>query len=136
MGIHEMVKRLLLLSKLESGRIPSKQTAVYIQEAVRTYLHGLFQASAAMSRAALEQGLKENLGRQGGDNDFIKFKDLVKEATRCNLLDKGLSDMMVETAKQANRVLHEGPTDHDGALQVLTEVRGYLKQLYSAKGGY
>jgi hypothetical protein len=56
----------------EGSRVPSKTTNTYLQGAVRTYVFGFPQASLALSRAALEQALKENLARQLSA-DFIKF---------------------------------------------------------------
>jgi hypothetical protein len=130
-----MAKRLVRLSRLDALRQPSRSTAMYIREAVHTYLYGLPQASAAISRAALEQALKESLGKQGG-GEFIKFQDLVEEARKWKILDATTALMARDTAKKADAVLHERPTDHNGALEVLTEVRGLLEQIYSARGEF
>lgn len=72
------VRRTLELSPLEAADTPSKVTNTYIREATRTYILGLPQASIALCRAALEQGLKERLGRQRS-GEFIKFQDLLTE---------------------------------------------------------
>jgi len=130
-----MVARILLLSRLDSPNRPSKSTAVYIQEAARTYVYGFPQASVAISRAALEQALKESLGRQG-TGEFISFQDLVEEAKRWKILDPTTARAVRDTARKADAVLHEQPINHDEALQVLTEVRALLQQIYSAKGSF
>ena len=66
------------------------------------------QACVALCRAALEQGLKENLGRQSS-RVFIKFHELLEEATNCNLLDKVTKKVARDIAKKADDVLHEKP---------------------------
>jgi hypothetical protein len=56
---------LMKLSHLQAQEVPSQVTNTYVQEAVRTYILGLPLASVALSRAAMEQALKEGLGYQG-----------------------------------------------------------------------
>jgi len=73
------VQRTLEFSRLEAERVPSQITNTYLREAVRTYIYGLPQASVALSRSALEQSLKEALGRQGS-GEYVRFQDLVDEA--------------------------------------------------------
>ena len=129
-----MAERIIKLSRLDATIRPSNTTAGYIQEAVRTYVYGLPQASVAISRAALEQGLKERLGRQG-DGVFIRFQDLVDEAKKWKIIDVTTARQVRDTANKADRVLHERPADHNGAWDVLIEVRGLLQQIYSSPGG-
>lgn len=62
--------RTMELSRLEGSRTPSEVTNGYMREVVRTYIFGFPQASIALSRAALEQALKEELGYQG-NRSFI-----------------------------------------------------------------
>ncbi|MGB8260176.1 MAG: hypothetical protein WCE75_07485, partial [Terracidiphilus sp.] len=134
-NVPAMAKRLILLSKLKAVHTPSVQTAIYIREAARTYYFGLFQASAAMSRAALEQSIKERLGRQA-DGNYITFQDLIADAKKWRILDDSTLRQAKDTAKKADLVLHERPTDEDGALGVLIEVRGLLQEIHSTTGGF
>lgn len=127
------VKRLTRMSKLTALRIPSGQTGVYIREAARTYVHGFMQASAAMSRAALEQALKERSAHQGA-GAFIKFQDLVDDAKEKRFLDDKTARAVRDTAKKADSVLHAKPIGEDGAFDVLIEVRGLIQQIYDAHG--
>ena len=129
-----MAVRVVKLSRLDAPNRPSQATSVYIQEAARTYIYGFPQASVAISRAALEQALKERLGRQGA-GEFITYQDFVAEATKWKILDNTTARMVRDTAKKADAVLHEEPTDQAGALEVLTEARALLQQIYSAQGG-
>lgn len=133
--IPEMVTRLTQVSKLTALRIPSVQTAIYIREAARTYFYGFMQSSTAMSRAALEQALKEQLALQG-TGTFIDFQDLVGEATKWNILGTNMARAVRDTAKKADRVLHEVPTDEGGAFEVLSEVRALLQKIYDSEGGF
>lgn len=130
-----MVRRIIKLSRLDAPKRPSDATSVYVQEAARAYIYGLPQASIAMSRAALEQALKESLALQGRGT-FIDFQSLVKEAKRWNILDNDTAKMVRDTAKKADEVLHDAPADEAGALEVLDAVRGLLQLIYSAKGGF
>ena len=75
------VKRLMKLSRLEALRLPSKVTNGYLREAVRTYIFGFPQASIALSRAALEQALKENLGHQLS-GEFRNMDELFKGSAK------------------------------------------------------
>ncbi len=133
--VQGMVKRIMQLSHLEALFKPSKNTAKYIREATRLYIYGFSQACAAISRAALEQALKEKLGHQGS-GEFLKFQDLLKEAKKWNIVDENTERQIRDTANKADLVLHEKPTDLEGAFEVLIAVRGLLQLLYSTKGGF
>ncbi|MGH9606071.1 MAG: hypothetical protein ACRD3N_10280 [Terracidiphilus sp.] len=132
LGVSGMVKRVVNLSKLDRTKIPSDQTERYVREAARSYLYGLYQASAAMSRVALEQSLKEVLGRQGTE-DFIPFKRLRKEAERRGILDGVTGPAARKIAEDASEVIHRRPTDSAGALEILDGSRGLIVQVYEAR---
>ncbi len=129
------VQRTLEFSRLEAERVPSEITNTYLREAVRTYILGLPQACVALSRAALEQSLKEVLGRQGS-GEHVKFQELVDQADTWNVLDKPTAKMARHLAYEGDEVLHEKPTDLKKAKEVLIGVRGLVQQIYSSKGGY
>ena len=129
------MRRTLELSPLEAADTPSKVTNTYIREATRTYILGLPQASIALCRAALEQGLKERLGRQLS-GEFIKFQDLLEEARRWHLLDGVTEQTARYVANAADDVLHEKPTEISKARDVLDQLRGVLQHIYSAEGHY
>jgi len=129
------VRRTLEFSRMEAERIPSEVTNTYLREATRAYIFALPQASAALSRAALEQSLKETLGRQGL-GEYISFQRLVDEGVACNVLDKTTAAIARKLAKDGDEVLHEKPTDLKRAKDVLVGMRGLVQQIYSSKGGY
>jgi len=129
------VQRTLEFSRLETERVPSEITTTYLREAVRTYIYGLPQACVALSRAALEQSLKETLGRQGS-GERLGFQGLVDQAVTWNVLDKPTARMARNLANEGDSVLHEGPTNLEKAREVLVGIRGLVQQIYSSKGGY
>ena len=63
-AVPDYVSRTLQFSRMEAKQVPSEVTNTYVREATRAYIMGLPQACVALCRAALEQGLKENLGYQ------------------------------------------------------------------------
>lgn len=128
------VARTLELSAMQAHASPSTITNTYLQEATRTYVLGLPQACVALSRAALEQSLKEVLGHQLG-GAFITFQSLVEDAVKYNILDKQTPKMARNLAREGDEGLHEKPTDLNSARDVLIGVRGLVQQIYSAQGG-
>jgi hypothetical protein len=134
-GVPGNVSRFLKLSRMEALTIPSPTTNGYLREAVQTYVFGLPQASVALSRAALEQALKEKLGMQRS-GDFIKFQDLLKEARKCNILDGVMEKCARSVANAGDDVMHDRPTDLPKALEVLDKLRGVLRHVYSVEGHY
>lgn len=124
------VRRTLELSQMKCATIPSKITNGYLREAVRTYILGLPQASVALSRAALEQALKEGIGYQS-TNTFVKMNDLLMEASTAGVIDKANGQLAREVADAADDVLHEKPTTLSNALDVLVKMRGVLIYIYS-----
>jgi len=133
--IPSYVRRTLDLSHMQAERLPSKVTNVYLQEATRTYILGLAQACVALSRAALEQGLKEVLGHQLTAS-YLTFRGLVDDAVKYHVLDKQTARIARSLAKQGDEVLHEIPVELTNARDVLIGVRGLLQGIYSSKGGY
>lgn len=129
------VGRTLEFSRLEAERVHTEITNTYLREAVRTYILGLPQACVALSRAALEQSIKEVLGRQGS-GEYLSFQKLVDQAEIWNVLDKPMAKMARNLANEGDRVLHERPTDLKKAKDVLVGMRGLVQQIYSSKGGY
>jgi len=129
------VARTLELSHMQAENTPSETTNTYLREATRTYVHGLPQACVALSRAALEQSLKEVLGHQV-TGSYLTFQALVENGLKCGILDKATARMARTLAREGDAVLHERPTDLKRASEVLIGVRGLVQQIYSSRGGY
>jgi hypothetical protein len=125
------VRRTMQLSRLEGSRIPSKMTNRYLQEAARTYIFGLPQASVALCRAALEQSLKEKLKIQGAST-FVTMNSLLKKAVESGVIDEVIRQTARTIANEADTVLHEKPADLSKAYEVLLMLRGVLQHIYAA----
>ena len=124
------VDRTLQLSRLQASGKPSSITNGYLREAVRTYILGLPQASVALSRAALEQALKEGIGYQS-TRTFVEMNDLLDEAESARVIDRTVRKMARELADDADDVLHEKPTTLAKAYEVLVKLRGVLQHVYA-----
>lgn len=134
-SVQGLVRRTMSLSRLEAERQPTHTTSVFLREATRTYVMGFPQASVALSRAALEQALKEVLGYQLSGT-FIDFQALLKDARRWNVLDDEHLRTARMLAKHGDEVLHNKPTTEDRALRVLTDLRNLLRYVYSHSAGH
>lgn len=128
------VARTLELTHMQAESCPSEITNTYLREATRTYVHGLPQACVALSRAALEQSLKDVLGHQLSGT-YLTFQALVDDASKWGVLDKLTAKIARKLAKEGDAVLHERPTDLERASEVLIGVRRLVQQIYSSRGG-
>jgi len=124
------VDRTLQLSRLQASGKASSITNGYLREAVRTYILGLPQASVALSRAALEQALKEGIGYQS-TRTFVEMNNLLDEAESARVIDRTVRKMARELADDADDVLHEKPTTLAKAYEVLVKLRGVLQHVYA-----
>jgi hypothetical protein len=129
--VPRLVQRTLRLSHLNSRDTPSKQTNRYLAEATRAFIMGLPLASIALSRAALEQGLKEKLGRQGR-KDYICFEALSDLAEQKQAISSAGAKVARDLARRCNRVLHQEPVkSHESAFEVLTAIRSILEEMFA-----
>jgi len=128
--IPKMVRRTLRLSTIpRTDRPPSRETNLYLKEDTRSYVFGFWQASIALSRAAVEAELKEKVARNlisGCDS----LKKLIRAAERTRVLDDATSDMAYHAADHGNEVLHGTPQGEDVAWTTLTGARGVLGYIY------
>ncbi|MGD0842481.1 MAG: hypothetical protein ABSA32_15125 [Candidatus Acidiferrales bacterium] len=129
-AIPAYVSRTMELSRLEGSRTPSRITNRYVREAVRTYIFGFSQASIALSRAAMEQAPKEELGHQGR-KIFVDMNGLLDEAEGGNVIDGVIRKIARKIASDADLVLHEEPADAARAYEVLLMLRGVLQHIYA-----
>ena len=126
-----LVSRTLRLAHLSAHDTPSKQTNRYLAEATRSFIKALPLASVALSRAALEQGLKERLGRQGR-RDYTPFETLVREVEQRHILSPTGARAAMDLNRRCNAVLHQQPIkDEEAAFEVLTGVRSILEELFA-----
>jgi hypothetical protein len=128
--VQGMVARIIKLSRLDADNRPSKDTAAYLQEAARTYVFGLTQASIAMSRRALEAAFKEpRWGRIFPDT----MGDRIDEVIQYTGLDEATRAMAKSALSSSNKALHQRPASNEKAFEILVSVRCVLQCLYSAR---
>ena len=129
-AISGYVNRTMELSRFDAVTIPSKVTASFLREAIQAFVFGLPQASIALSRAALEQALKENIGYQS-TKTYVEYKQLFDEAEGAKVLDGGTRKKAEVIVKVGSDVLHERTSKTDEALDVLITLRDVLQTIYA-----
>ncbi len=122
------VSRTLQLSGLARGRRPKNVVSKYLAEAVRCYIFGFPLASIALSRAVLEQAVKECMI---GQPEGASLKDKIDQVVDEQSLDHATGKMAKDVATAGNNVLHEKPVSLTEAFDVLVKVRGFLEVLYA-----
>jgi hypothetical protein len=135
--IHDYVDRTMQLAQLtlsrEELRIPSEVTRTYLREATRTFIYGMDQACIALCRAAVEQGLKDRLERQG-KGVFLERGHLVQEAFDYSYLDANTRAIAESVFDVGDEVLHEKPAKDGSAFDVLRNAQVVLTALFSRTG--
>lgn len=127
--IPKMVGRFLRLSHMVAGRPVPREVEIYLKEATRTYVYGFWHASVALSRAAVEHGLRQAVIKQTGQNQNT-MRELVAAGLRWGLLDKPSADLTDTVITCGNRVLHREPANAEGAWEALCAARGVLTRLF------
>jgi hypothetical protein len=122
------VSRTLQLSGLTPGRKPNDAVSKYLAEAVRCYIFGFPLASIALSRAVLEQAVKECMI---GQPEGASLKDKIDQVVDERGLDHATAKMAKDVATAGNNVLHERPVSLTEAFDVLIRVRKFLEALYA-----
>jgi len=130
--IPRMVARAIQLEPMSIVPNPHADQNPYLREATRCYLYGLFNASVALSRSALEQALSSTIptllqGAAGGDtlSALIKTarRSILKQAPEvCNAAD--------QVRKVANGIVHGQTCKERAAFRVLKDTRGIIVYLY------
>ena len=130
--IPTMVSRALQMDPLVVSEYPEGPVNVYLREATRAYLLGLFIASVALSRSALEQALEGKVpkGLQT-DTKEEKLKKLIKAAELSKLLEGDLLCLADEARKSANKVVHGKMCSESETFDILIKTRKVVRSLYS-----
>lgn len=128
--VPKMVDRTLQLSQIVANRIPSTPTSAYLQEATRTYIAGFWQASVALSRAAVEEALREKAKNRNLGVEAYELKLLLQAACRLGILDNAHLQLAREVQVIGNQVLHGKPTNDSEAWDALCAARGVLRHLF------
>lgn len=129
--VPKIVNRTLKLSHVIPNKTLCGPTVVYLKEATRAYLFGFWNASVALSRAAVEQGLRQVANEQF-NQDLDTLQELTDAGFRLGLLDRPHADSASTVVRVGNQVLHRHPADEAQAWDVLCAARGVLLHLFGA----
>ena len=129
--VPRMVSRALQLEPMSIERSPGADENAYLREATRCYLYGLFNASVALSRSALEQVLSSKIPKplQAAGEDSLQA--LIKIA-RSSILKQatGICDRADGIRRKANGIVHGRTCKGSEALTVLKDTRDIIVCLY------
>jgi hypothetical protein len=136
-AIPEMVRRTVLLSRMDATLTPSPQTNFYIAEASRCYIQGLLLGAVALARAALEQSLKEAFERLNVNLDNrARLRGLVGLAGKHGIFTADEVRIAKGLVDECNRVMHARPArNEDDARVILIAVRSIITRVFSNEFG-
>ena len=129
--VPRMVSRALQLEPMSIEQSPGADENAYLREATRCYLYGLFNASVALSRSALEQAFSSKIPKllQGAGEDTLLT--LINTARSSILKQKPqICDRAHEVRKKANDIVHGKTCKGPEALRVLKDTRDTIVCLY------
>jgi hypothetical protein len=128
-----IVRRALKLQPLFVQDMISSPTGIYLREATRSYLFGLFQAAAALSRSALEHSLRESLRNSSsllGETDELLGLIRAAERVKPRVLAGDALQFAHEVRKTATVVLHGKPCTEQDSFDLLVKTRAILNSVY------
>jgi len=132
--VPKIVKRALKLEPLLISKPIAERVEIYVREATRAYLFGLFQASIALARSALEESLKGQL--KAGAPMLAQSDELLallRAAALSKLLDASLLQYAHDVRKAANGVLHGARCGDPDAYDALIKTRKILDALHRGR---
>jgi hypothetical protein len=134
--VPKMVDRTIKLAQILPDMLPSKHVDLYLKDATRSYIFGLWTASVSLCRAAVERSLRDLIEQHKVDPPW-QFKKLVETARHLGLLEPAHAIMAKKVGNIANNVLHgtrlREATAESKAWATLCAARGVLIHLYSAR---
>ena len=129
-GVHGIVNRFLRLTPVLVGVVPDSEVNVYLREASRCFIYGFFQASIALSRAALETGLNDHLRKKLRKVPEVELAKNIGQAARLKLVSPAAASLASGVRIAAREVLHRKPAKENNAFDVLVQSRVFLMELY------
>ncbi len=127
--VPDVVQRTLRLTQIVPRKFPSKTVDAYLSEATRCFVFGLWNASSALARAAVELALKQAIS-QRGTQPPRSLMEAVSVAVDVGVLDGPNQELANQVLKTGNAVLHNRPADEQQAWGVLCAARGILAHIY------
>jgi hypothetical protein len=130
----KLVQRTLQLETMATQEIPLTDGAFYLREATRCYIHGFWAACVALSRAALEQALKEAVAKATGTSaSEYKLSKLVESARALRLADPAVLSLAEQVRIAGNRTVHNKASNQREAWDTLIAVRAVMLALYEGQ---
>jgi hypothetical protein len=129
--IPKMARRTTHLAPIIVEVSPQKPTRHYLKEATRAYVFGFWPSCIAMSRAAVEQALRERLGK--AESESVECGLLLKEAVWRGMLDQSAASLAAKVQLEGNRWLHGRFIEEEAqqtAWGTLMAARGVLGALF------
>ena len=127
--IPRIIARSLSLEPLEAAAPIPRQVNVYLEQATKCFVAGLYDGCVALSRACLEETLTDRVGMRIGHQDR-ELKAWIDEARRLRLLTPAQCTAADSVRVAGNAVLHDASTTEALALQALQTLRALLAELY------
>ncbi len=111
---------------------------VYLRQAASCYIFGLPEATIAMSRSALEAGLRARTAGIYGEGHVgvMPLKELISVADRARLLPTGTLPLAEKVRQGGNDVLHGKEASLQTALGVFTACKSVLVRLFQGPPGH
>lgn len=127
--VPRIVERAMALEPLESSASVPRPVNLYLEQATRAFVAGLWDGAVALSRACLEATLEDRLGRLLGG----QTRDLgvwLNEGERLRLLTRTQLTRARKIQRLGNEILHERNATEDDANEALDELRKLLAEQY------
>jgi len=129
-AVPSIVRRTRDLKVMTVGGLIPRQLNVYLQGASRSYILGLWDSTAALARACLEELLEQHVGAYVGQGrrDLANW---INEAQRINRLTRSQLAYARIIQDVGNCALHKRSLTEDEARHCLVALRSLLADLYS-----
>lgn len=131
--VPRMVSRAMQLEPLLIDKGAPVDENPYLRESTRCYMFGLFNASVALSRSALEFALSKRIpALLQGKSREDRLQTLIRTA-RTSILKRApeICDLADRTRKRTNSIIHGKACQESEALAILQDTRIILRFLYT-----
>jgi hypothetical protein len=111
-----------------AGQVP-RQVNVYLEQATRSFVVGLWDGAVALARACLEEAFEDRIGHHIGHQKRELFK-WIAAAERKRLISPAQLGRLKTIQALGNRVLHEASATEAEALKAISSLRDALRDFY------
>jgi hypothetical protein len=124
-----IAERVMRLDRLVTLDDPSPEVHNYFRQAMRCYVMGIPLAAAALSRACLEQAMRERVPYA---TSTMMLDTLITAAGRFRTLDVIQLQLADDVRTTGNEVMHKGACADEEAFGIILKVRALVEALYGA----